>query len=436
MYKNGVYEGIDDLLVTEIQDVVGIHSELIRSPTFVLSDIAAKKIKRIVTRINNGEFNFSSVMTSLPTSKHSLYFDVFCALFASNWNEKGLLYFTFSTILKEAGKSPNSRSRLIVAETIRRYMGCLAHWEKFQIDNHDDTNWSGSLIIESSIFDDDGNLKIKRIGTTKSKEDHHFIKFHPKVTEALDPKKNPRTRLFDSEIFKIKLTQPEYVIYRYFYGHWDTEEVWKSIFKPHEGLIDIFKWTSPRRKFIPWLVNALQGLENKKLIDYFKFNDNETAIGVKCFSINEMQDKRTIDLVTCEPQKITKGPRKGALKYIKADAKTVPPLKILEEYKLRREQGLMRSDQIHVIDAALMRYNGSPTPSHLIDFIRNSISEYEVGQLETDQEVLNAYRLRKETGLIAKEKIVGIEGLLSVFGDNEVPEFAIKTIRDALISGA
>lgn len=434
MYKNGVYEGKDDLLVTEIQNVVGIHSELIRSPTFVLSDIAAKKIKRIVTRINNGEFNFTSVITHLPTSKHSLYFDVFCALFASNWNEKGLLYFTFSTILKEAGKSPNSRSRLIVAETIRRYMGCHAHWEKFQIDNDDDTNWSGSLIIESSIFDDDGNLKIKRIGTIKSKEDHHFIKFHPKVTEALDPKKNPRTRLFDSEIFKIKLTQPEYIIYRYFYGHWDTEEVWKSIFKPHEGLIDIFKWTSPKRKFIPWLVSALQGLDNKELIDYFKFNETETAIGVKCFSIKEMQDKRTIDLVISEPQEVTKGPRKGASKYIKANSKNVPPLKILEEYRARREQGLMRPDQIQVIDAALARYHDTPIPSHVIEFMRNSISEFEIDVLETDQEVLNAYRLRKETGLLAEEKIAGIEGLLSAFGDNKIPEFAIKTIRDTLSS--
>ena len=58
MYKNGVYEGDELALVTEMREVVGIHQSLLKSPTFVLSDVATKKVQRLVARVNNGVFNF------------------------------------------------------------------------------------------------------------------------------------------------------------------------------------------------------------------------------------------------------------------------------------------------------------------------------------------------------------------------------------------
>ena len=328
MYKNGVYEGEESTLVTEMRDVVGIHQSLLKSPTFVLSDVATKKVQRLIARVNNGEFNFVSVMTPLPTAKHAIYFDVLCALFASNWNTKGLLNFTFSGVLREAGKSPNSRSRVAVAETIRRYMGCHANWECFYFENTGDSNWAGSLITESSIFDSEGRLKTKK---GDPREGQHWIRLHHKIVEALDPSKDPKTRLFQSTVFSMGLTQSEQVVYRYFYGHWDTKELWKSLYKKHEGLIDIFKWMSAKYRFLPWLMNALEGLKKRKLIESYRLNENKSAVCVKCANINESKQKVTL-VSGSDPYAPEKLKRVGATKNISSLSNEA----IIEEYLTRK----------------------------------------------------------------------------------------------------
>lgn len=371
MYKNGVYEGLEDAVVTEMKDIVGIHCGILRSPTYLLSDSATSKITRIVTRVHNGEFNFVSGTAPLPTAKHSIYFDVLCGLFASNWNEKGILHFTFSNVLRESGKSPNSRSRLIVAETIKRYLGCSAYWENFMPESIDDTNWSGSLISESSIFDKKGNLMIKRIGTTKTTDDHHWIRFHHKIAEALNPNNDPKTRLFQSEIFKLGLSQPEQIVYRYFYGHWDSKEVWKSLFKDKEGLINIFKWTSPKRKFLPWLTKALDGLKKQNLVDYYKFNEDKSAIGVKCFNIKDLKKTGKIELICEEPHK---NKRNGATKLDIIDIEKITPERVLEEYLTRKEKGLMDESKVTAIDGMLSAFKGKTVPEFAINAIKNALT--------------------------------------------------------------
>lgn len=349
MYKNGVYEGDELALVTEMREVVGIHQSLLKSPTFVLSDVATKKVQRLVARVNNGEFNFVSVMTPLPTAKHSIYFDVLCGLFASNWNDKGILNFTFSGVLRDAGKSPNSRSRIVVAETIRRYMGCHANWECFYAQDKGDSNWAGSLIVESSIFDSEGRLKTRRARNV-SKEDQHWIRLHHKIVEALDPRLEPKTRLFQSEVFKLGLTQSEQIVYRYFHGHWDTKEIWKSIYKKHEGLIDIFKWISPQHKFLPWLIKALEGLKKRKLIESYRLNENKSAVCVKCANINENKQKITL-VSDSDPYAPEKLKRVGATRNISSLSNEA----IIEEYLTRKAANKVPSDMTVPIDMMLAR---------------------------------------------------------------------------------
>lgn len=374
-YKNGIKHGHEETLVTDLTDVVGVHCSILRSPIFVLSEVSAKKTKQIVAKTKEGTFTITAASTPMPTAKHAFYFDIFCSMFAMNWNSSGTLHYRWSDVLKIAGKNPRSKNSLLAAiETVRRYMGTHTSWKNsFELSTEQSVDWAGGLILQSSVFNNDGDSNVKQIGRDKNKENWNWMRFHPQLVDALNPDKDPRTRLLLSSTFQLGLKQAEHIMYRYFYGHWDTQEVWKSLYKPHEGLLDIFKWSSHRSQFLPWLVKVLDGLKDRGLIDYYKINESKTAIGVKCFNINEINCSNTIELESSTPKKITKGVRKGATRKETVDSEKISSEKVLEEYYYRREKKLLDESKIDAIDGMLLVYRGKRLPIFVVKAIRSAL---------------------------------------------------------------
>lgn len=354
-YKNGVRHGLESTLVTDLGDVVGLHCSILRSPIFVLSEASAKKTKRIITKTKEGSFTIMAGETPLPTAKHAFYFDILCSMFAMNWNLSGVLHYRWSDVLKIAGKNPRSSNSLqALIETVRRYMGTYTSWRNtFELSDENSVDWNGSLILQSSVFDDNGNSNVKKIGRNKSKDHWNWIKLHPELVEALNPSKDPKTRLLLSSTFQLDLKQAEHVIYRYFYGHWDTKEVWRSLYKPHEGLIDIFKWGSHKSQFLPWLKKVLDGLIKNGLVEYYDFNDDKSAIGVKCKNISEIkQGKKEITLESESVKTLSRQPSRKTIS-IKKEADNIPDDVVLTEYIFRKSKGLLDASTVDTIDSLL-----------------------------------------------------------------------------------
>jgi len=333
--------------------------------------------------------------------------------------------------------------------------------DSFEASKGNHVSWTGSFIEECSIFDEKGNLSLKKIGRSKREESHHTIVFHRKIVDAIDPGKDPRTRLFLSEIFKRGLSQAEQIIYRYFYGHWDSEEVWKSVYKPHEGLIDIFKWTSHRSQFLPWVLKSLDGLKKQGLVEYYRLNDDKSAVAVKCFNINEIKDKElkiTLisdhdnpeNLVTIDGQivdkevettkrvnKATESRRKGAYKAPEEfDISKLTDEAVVAEYLIRKERGLISESKVEIIDDLMASQpkklwlpilrkhllSGAPKERSKPKERKSAFSHSTLPNGELDpkwleslkaEEVLDEYEYRKENNLLNQFQEQTIPILLS-----------------------
>ena len=374
-YKNGVKHGHEETLVTDLTDIVGVHCSILRSPIFVLCEVCGIKCYQIVAKAKEGTFTITAAATPMPTAKHAFYFDIFCSMFAMNWNSSGTLHYRWSDVLKIAGKNPRSKNSLQAAiETVRRYMGTHTSWKNsFKLSNEKSVDWAGSLILQSSVFNNDGDSKVKKIGRDKNKENWNWLRFHPQLVDALNPDKDPRTRLLLSSTFQLGLKQAEHIIYRYFYGHWDTKEVWKSLYKPHEGLIDIFKWSSHKSQFLPWLIKVLNGLKDLGLVDYYKLNEDKSAIGVKCFNINEINKESEIELESSTHNKQAKNRRKGATAKETINSEKISDEQVLEEYLFRKAKASIDESKVIAIDGMLSVFNGKKLPVFVIQAIKSAL---------------------------------------------------------------
>lgn len=355
-YKNGITKrNSADYTTTKLPDVVGIHQSLLTTPMFTLSEIASAKTSQISSIIANGEFTMSAAKTKIPTAKHAEYFYVFLGYFADNWNQEGKVYFRFTDILRIMGKHTKSSSSIkVIKESIKRYAGTHVHWENsFAVDASKDNTWGGSLIISSSIFkkpEDSGIVCSPR--NDRNKKNWNWIQLHPFLVEALNPKKNPKTRLFLSELFKANTNSAEMIIYRYFYGITDLHYPWYSLYREPDGLIYTFQWTNRKDHFFMWLKKALDGLSKKDLLEKYEFNEDQTAVRVKCHGIDELKkDKQEIVL---EMEKSSE-PRRNKRKpiTIKKDADLLPDEEVLVEYISRKSKGLISESTVDTIDSLL-----------------------------------------------------------------------------------
>lgn len=85
-----------------------------------------------------------------------------------------------------------------------------------------------------------------------------------------------------------------------------------------------------------------------------------------------MNKHETISLASEGSSKLN---RKGARHEKQTDIKTLTPLKVLEEYQYRKEQGLMDESSVSVIDTLISMYSDKELPKFLIESIKNALVE-------------------------------------------------------------
>lgn len=404
--KNGItVRANSDYRTSELPELIGIHQNLLRTPICTLSEKAAHSLSKITSVVGKGLFSMSLTQESkelglgLPTAKHAEYFYALCGYLADNWNEKGIVYFRFSDVLKALGKNPRSANSMqALKETIRRYQGAQTKWVNCFDESSKDETITFPLIRASSLFKslDDEEASVVNARNTKNKKNWNWIQFDPFIVEACDPRKNPQTRLFLSSIFKANGRECENIVYRYFYGMGDLHYQWHSIYRSPDGLINQFHWTGPKHKFLPWLERALNGLFSRQLVEKFEFSDTTKSVRVKCRSITDLHSNPSIDILsevddaerfisidgkiidvetaaTARVNAATRNKRKGARKCPEK-IENLTPQALMEEYLARKERGLLDKSKIEHVDAVLGLFAGKPLPEYILAALRNVLS--------------------------------------------------------------
>lgn len=304
----------------ELPKFISMNRNLMWVPTSVLNPKAAFSQKSIFTAWSsfdqntkikmNHSFEFSSIHDNpLPLAEHSKILDILLAIYANNITKDdpenmGGLHFKMCDVAEVSGRKYTEGFRKSLAESIYRYMRCVAFWHNAYLSNGMRGNLSCTLIEESSIWDQyagrDAYEKRVRISKDSSRNNRaitswHYIKFNQRIAKILH---EGDTRLFLSELIKSDLRPLPYIVYRYFYAFSDLKPVERSLAQ----LKQTFSYGSRGDFFLIWLREQLEEIAKFNLIDNYEWptkveNWNEAIVKVKCKSFIKTNNMRiTIDI--------------------------------------------------------------------------------------------------------------------------------------------
>jgi hypothetical protein len=320
----------------------------------------------------------------LPTTEHARWLHIMLAMFAANWNEKGYLNFTFAQMLRLANLKNDSSARDTIYESIKRYRKCQAEWD--QAWDGRIRSWNYAFIVESDLFDDQGNLK-KNPRKAKSADEWQQIRFCEPIVESL---RNESTRrLISTSVFKNELPSAAYMIYTYFYGFSDLTPVERSF----ETLLRVFPWKGRLTRFIEWLDQNLSECQKQGYVEFYDIT--KKSVIVKSKNIKDLKP------VTIEIEKPRDDERRYALGVDKKDnmkprkvrgskPKKVMPVDnltdegVLEEYYSRKDKRILADETVETVESFLEILSPSSTLSEktktrtrkeMLNFLRTRMAE-------------------------------------------------------------
>lgn len=269
--------------VTDLPESYPLERNILGIPIYVLHPKAAEKFPSMSTSWDVGdgkvEFTFVRGVSPFPIPQHAMIFDILLGMFARNWRADGVLYFSFSDVLRAAGKNPTSvNGRKCIEETILRYRRCSAQFEKSWYNQGRLTTWNGHFITETDIWDlETGKRTLKRNPrNAQGVEHYHMLRFSEKIVESLRAK---HYRIFYKHSLALK--PDAYLVFRYFYGFGDRNPIHRTLAQ----LREIFLWTGQASRFKPWLEKRLNDCKEHGYIQWFEIK--KTSVTVKCKKLSE-----------------------------------------------------------------------------------------------------------------------------------------------------
>ena len=270
--------------VTNLSKSYPLERNMLGVPTCVLHPKAAEKVQALFTSWDGGdgklEFTFIRGISPFPIPQHAMIFDVLLGMFARNWRPDGCLYFTFSDVLRAAGKNPNSGTgQKCVEEAILRYRRCTAQFETSWYKQGRRTTWNGHFITHTDIWDVDENGRtLKRNPRNGRKtEYYHMIRFNAEIVDSLE---RNYYRILHKHTLSLK--SDTYVVFRYFYSFGDR----KPTHRTFDQLRTVFLWMGQANRFKPWLEKRLNECVEAGYMQWFEIK--KTSVSVKC---NKLKDK-------------------------------------------------------------------------------------------------------------------------------------------------
>jgi len=310
-----------DLLTSyrpDLPRLVPMNRNLMWFPTSVLnskSSFTQKSIKvhwesidPATKELQKHLFEFSPMQNNpLPLAEHSKLFDILLALYSNNMfihgdDEKDALYFRITDVAEIANRQYTDGFRVSLAETVYRYMRCVAFWQNAYLANGRRGDLSCTLIRESSLWDnsagvadykDRRRVRLSSPGRGSDKTTWCYVKFDNRITEVLH---NGDTRLFLSEIIKSNLKPVPYIIYRYFYAFSDIEYVERSL----STLCQTFGFASRQTLFPKWFRSQLDEIAEVNLFDDYVWpedirNWEDARVRVKCKNFTRQNPIKDMD---------------------------------------------------------------------------------------------------------------------------------------------
>lgn len=289
---NGIRElPIQDSVKTKYQDLpsaVAICRNILSLPIAVLHPNSAYAEGPLISTWKDSDtgkivtFKYKrNVNEPYPTAVHSKYLDILLMMFASKFNKEGILYFKFSTVQEHLGlkKQNNSGTRKNIIDAIDRYRRCQGEWDTSEVSRL--ISWTGPIIMFCDLWNDDGLLSICNPRNNKSSKKWHKIIFHPKIVEAFE---NNDVKLFFTEIYKKKIPPEVMIIYKYFYGFVDNQEIKRRLDKVKSSIA----YLSPMHKFKPWIKAKCSILVKEGLFKNFRIDDEH--IYVTCVNLKNLSN--------------------------------------------------------------------------------------------------------------------------------------------------
>ena len=339
-----------DLYKANLPQLISMNRNLMWFPTSVLNSKFSfnKKIKieweslDLKTKQKQKHlFEFAPMEGNpLPLAEHSKLCDALLALYANNLDAEdiGKLYFRMVDVSDIAGKKYTEGFRVSLAETVYRYMRCVAFFQNAYLSNGQRGNLSCTPIEETSLWDKDaGNkdynerLRIKSASprNNRDKSSWHVVKFNKNIAQILH---NGDTRLFLSEVLKSDLKPVPYIIYRYFYAFNDMDYICRSL----NTLLHTFGFSNPHT-FSGWFRSQLDAIVKTNLIEDYEWPSdvsdlNNAVVKVKCKSFTKQSPIKDIDT-----NKIK-------------DIDNLTNLALLEYYMEFRKRNLITEDTVQILD--------------------------------------------------------------------------------------
>lgn len=341
-----------------LPNLIQMNRNLMWFPTSVLNSKFAfnKKIKiewesldKVKKQKQKHSFEFAPMEGNpLPLAEHSKLLDAMLALYSNNMdNEIGRLYFRMSDVADIAAKKYTEGFRVSLAETIYRYMRCIAFFQNAYLSNGQRGNLSCTPIEETSLWDKDAGvqnynerLRIKSNSprNSRDKSTWHIVRFNKTIAEGLH---NKDTRLFLSEVLKSDLKPVPYIIYRYFYAFSDINYVERDLFT----LCKTFGFSN-MTTFADWFRVQLDSIADTTLIENYEWPSNvsdlnKAIVRVKCKSFTQKSPIKALDF-----------------KKLK-DIDNLTNLALIEYYIEFKKRNLISEETVSVLDE-IEKASGKP----------------------------------------------------------------------------
>ncbi len=273
IYKRSKFSGVrQGLKIKSLSHEVGIERNLMKAPLCVPNPKTAKASTFIYDfternikgqRINPQVIIISRGGIPLPLPQHARVLDILLAMFVTNFNDQGQVWFSYNDISKLLGNCLTQNT--MIKEAITRYHNTAILFKDCWGTSH------GFISVSLSIIK---KVELNSKGGPKNKKENlHCVVLAQEIVESV---KNNFIRLFPNDAFS-ELDAGSYTLYKLFYAPTDREPVCRTI-----GFIARFlAWSERTDRLHLWLVKHLEILKKGEFIlwwqkdgDYFEVCSN------------------------------------------------------------------------------------------------------------------------------------------------------------------
>jgi hypothetical protein len=241
-----------------------------------------------------------------PLPEHAELFYVLLAMFATRFNESGVVYFRLVDIAKNAGKTTSHSVFERVREMIWRYSQCTVSWDagwrfkKAWNNQEDPSTWGGPLIIAQNIFSaktttTDGIKEAQRIISDSGEAAPYrwySVTLHPAIVGAVGD--HLVRRFLTQPLQNNDISDTTKCVYRHFNGFSNLSAVKRT----YDHLMMAFAWKSAKSRFKVWLFDHLALLKDRGMIETYECTAD--YVTVKCAPLpakinNDAQDEGELE---------------------------------------------------------------------------------------------------------------------------------------------